>query len=380
MAKPGCLVLETGEIFPGYLLCGAPQAGEVVFNTSHSGYEEIATDPSYFSQILVMTAPMQGNYGADDKVWESEKIWIKGFICLEMQSSKREQSWKEKLSACHIPLLTHLDTRKLVLRLRQGGTVWGALVELSDNSLSFGRNLIRETKKQPKDWTYIVSEKSSKVFKGEKKKGPKTALIDFGCKKNILRELLKKSSLVKVFPCRATDEEVKSWQPDGIVLSNGPGDPKDVMKGTKLVKNLIGWRFLFGICMGHQILGQAVGGKNYKLKFGHRGGNHPIKDILNNCIYMSAQNHGYAIEEKSLPSDVKVSHRNLNDQSVAGIYSESRKFLGVQFHPESHPGPHESVELFAMVFKKIEAFRKKPARTASKKVSKPSTKKASYAS
>ena len=380
MAKPGCLVLETGEIFPGYLLCGAPQAGEVVFNTSHSGYEEMATDPSYFSQILVMTAPMQGNYGADDKVWESEKIWIKGFICLEMQSSKREKSWKKKLSACHIPLLTHLDTRKLVLRLRQGGTVWGALVELSDNSLFFGRKLIKETKKQPKDWTYIVSEKSSKIFQGEKKKGPKIALIDFGCKKNILRELLKKSSLVKVFPGRATAEEVKAWKPDGIVLSNGPGDPRDVLEGTKLVKDLIGWRFLLGICMGHQILGQAVGGKNYKLKFGHRGSNHPIKDILNNLIYMSSQNHGYAIEEKSLPSDVRVSHRNLNDQSIAGIYSDSRNFLGVQFHPESHPGPHESVELFDIFFKKTEAFRKKSVRTSSKKISKTPTKKASHAS
>lgn len=359
MAKPGCLVLETGEIFPGYLLCGAPQAGEVVFNTSHSGYEEMATDPSYFSQILVMTAPMQGNYEADDKVWESEKIWIKGFVCLEMQSSERERSWREKLKAYHVPLLTHLDTRKLVLHIREKGVTWGALVELSENSLSLGRKLIKETKKQPKDWTYIVSSKTPKVFKGEKKRGPKTALIDFGFKKNILRELLQKSSFVKVFPCHSSVKEVKDWDPEGIVLSNGPGDPEDVKKGTELVKALIGWRFLFGICMGHQILGQAAGGKNYKLKFGHRGSNHPIKDLRGNSVYMVAQNHGYALEESSLPSDVQVSHKNLNDQSVAGIYSESKKFLGVQFHPESHPGPHESSDLFDMFFKKISQTSKK---------------------
>ena len=146
--------METGEVFPGYLLCGAPKAGEVVFNTSHSGYEEIATDPSYFSQILVMTAPMQGNYGADDRVWESDKIWIKGFVALEIQLDTGEKSWWKKLAASHVPVLTHVDTRKLVLRLRKKGVVWGALV--GQNSLSFGRDLIRETKRQPKDWTYIV--------------------------------------------------------------------------------------------------------------------------------------------------------------------------------------------------------------------------------
>ena len=366
VARPGCLVLETGEIFPGYLLCGAPQAGEVVFNTSHSGYEEIATDPSYFSQILVMTAPMQGNYGADDGVWESDKIWIKGFVSLEIQSDAGERSWREKLAASHVPLLTQVDTRKLVLRLREKGVVWGALVGLSENSLSFGRDLIRETKKQPKDWTYIVSEKAPKIFKGEKKKGPEIALIDFGYKKNILRELLKKSSFVKLFPCHSTPEEVKKWNPDGIVLSNGPGDPKDVTSGALLVGSLIGSRPIFGICMGHQVLGLAAGGKTHKLKFGHRGGNHPIKDQMLNCIYMAAHNHGYAVSEDSLPPDVKVSHKNLNDGSVAGIYSEERNFFGVQFHPESHPGPHESTALFDVFFKKVEDYKKKANSDSSK--------------
>lgn len=358
VSRPGCLVLETGEIFPGYLLCGAPEAGEVVFNTSHSGYEEIATDPSYFSQILVMTAPMQGNYGADDRVWESDKIWVKGFISLEIQSGATDRSWREKLAASHIPLLTHVDTRKLVLRLRDRGVVWGALVGLSDDSLSFGKNLIRETKKQSKDWAYIVSEKVPKVFKGERKKGPKTALIDFGYKKNILRELLKKSSFVKVFPCHSKPKDVREWGADGIVLSNGPGDPKDVTGGALLVKGLIGWRPVFGICMGHQILGLAAGGETHKLKFGHRGGNHPIRDSFSNCIYMASHNHGYAVSEDSLPSDIRVTHRNLNDNSVAGIHSKKRNFFGVQFHPESHPGPHESTLLFDRFFKNIESFKK----------------------
>ena len=292
------------------------------------------------------------------KSGESDKIWIKGFVSLEIQSGVTEKSWQEKLAASHVPLLTQVDTRKLVLHLRDKGVVWGALVGLSENSLSFGRDLIRETKKQPKDWTYIVSEKAPKIFKGEKKRGPKIALIDFGYKKNILRELLKRSSFVKLFPCHSTPEDVKKWNPDGIVLSNGPGDPKDVTSGTLLVGSLIGWRPIFGICMGNQILGLSVGGKTYKLKFGHRGGNHPIRDNILNCIYMAAHNHGYAVSEDSLPSDIKVSHRNLNDKSVAGIYSEKRIFFGVQFHPESHPGPHESTLLFDLFFKKVENYKK----------------------
>ena len=355
MAKAGALILETGEIFQGLLLHGKPAAGEVVFNTSHSGYEEMATDPSYFSQILVMTAPMQGNYGASSEVWESEKIWIKGLVSLEMQSGG-ERNWAEKLKKFHIPVLSRADTRSLTLRLRSQGSTWGALTDLSD--MEAAKDMIQEAKKQPKDWTQAVSVQKPVVYKGEKNPGCKIALIDFGFKKSLLKELLKRSSCVKVFPSTAAAEEIKMWGPDGVALSNGPGDPKDVIQGIQLTRALLGFRFLFGVCMGCQVLGLALGGKTYKLKFGHRGSNHPIKDLTTGRIYMSCQNHGYALEESSLPGDLQVSCKNLNDGSVAGVFSEKKGALAVQFHPESAPGPHEAKDLFDVFIEKAGRFRK----------------------
>ncbi|MGI9548444.1 MAG: glutamine-hydrolyzing carbamoyl-phosphate synthase small subunit [Bdellovibrionales bacterium] len=360
--RPSCLVLETGEIFSGYCFEEVEsQAGEVVFNTSHSGYEEISTDPSYFSQILVMTAPLQGNYGASKEFWESQKVWIKGFLCVEMQNTKRENHWMKTLKKHEVPLLTHIDTRRLVLRLRDQGVVWGAIVPVSKQSKEKALNLIKATKKsQIKDWTQLVSTQKIVKLKGEQNNDIKLALIDFGFKKNILRELLKRVSEVSIFPSRLNSlESIKKYLPDGILLSNGPGDPKAVIEGTKLVKQLLKWRFLFGICMGHQILAQSLGAKNYKLKFGHRGSNHPIKDFLLDKIYMSAQNHGYAIDPKSLSEGIKVSHTNLNDQTIAGIFSENNKCLGVQFHPENHPGPRESSSLFDTFINYVKADKKK---------------------
>ena len=344
--KPGCLVLETGEVFKGFLFGETAQAGEVVFNTSHTGYEEIATDPSYYNQILVMTAPLQGNYGVSSDFWQSDRFWIKGFICLEMQNSSRDKEWLNRLASYKIPVLSSIDTRQLVLRLRRQGAVWAAIVPLSKESLKQALSLIKKEKAKPKDWTQAVSVQSVQKFKGEKPKGPKLALIDFGFKKNILKEMLKRAREVFVLPPSVSISEIKDLDPDGLVLSNGPGDPKHVVEGTKRVQKLLGWKALFGICMGHQVLAQALGAETYKLKFGHRGSNHPIKDKLLNRIYMSAQNHGYAVRENSLPEDVKVSHINLNDNTVAGIYSKNQNCLGVQFHPEHHPGPREAQGLF----------------------------------
>ena len=224
--------------------------------------------------------------------------------------------------------------------------VWAALVSLSEGSRKQALSLIKKERARPKDWTQAVCIKSVKEFKGQKKRGFRLALIDFGFKKNILREMLKRASQVCIFPSTHSLQDIKDWNPDGIVLSNGPGDPKDVVKGTKLVQNLLGWKALFGICMGHQVLAQAIGARTYKLKFGHRGSNHPIKDKLLNRIYISAQNHGYAINGDSLPDKVQISHINLNDNTVAGIYLKDQNCLGVQFHPENHPGPTEAVTLF----------------------------------
>lgn len=346
----GFLVLESGETFPGLWQGeGVPsRAGEVVFNTSHSGYEEIATDPSYYSQIIVMTAPQQGNYGEDNKFWESEKIWIEGFVCVELQNSKRDQSWQKKLTQAKVPILTDVDTRQLTLKLREQGTPWGALVsaDSADEAVKKAKTLILEKQKLDKDWVFATTCKAETTIVGDLPQGPKVAALDLGCKENSIRELKKRTSEIRIFPSRTPPEKIRAYNPDGIFLSNGPGDPKDVQQAAETVKDLVGWRFIFGICMGHQILGRALGGETYKLKFGHRGSNHPIKDVLINKIYMSSQNHGYAVRQESLPSTVKVTHTNLNDGTVAGIYDSTRKAMSVQFHPESHPGPHEASALF----------------------------------
>ena len=348
MTTAGFLVLESGETFSGRWHGGEDRAGEVVFNTSHSGYEEIATDPSYFSQIVVFTAPQQGNYGEDNQVWESERIWIDGFVCVEIQESSRDRSWAQKLMKTGVPVFSEVDTRRLVLRLRDQGTPWGALVKAADvdAAKAKARALIEERRSRSKDWVFEVSPATAYEIDGTKRDGPRVAVLDYGCKKNSLRELGSRCSKIKVFPSRSKASEIKAFQPNGILLSNGPGDPADVIQAADTVRELIGWRFIFGICMGHQILAQALGGRTYRLKFGHRGSNHPIEDRLLNKIYMTSQNHGYNIDLASLPQGIVVSHVNLNDQTVAGICDLDRKFMSVQFHPESHPGPHDSVGLF----------------------------------
>lgn len=183
--------------------------------------------------------------------------------------------------------------------------------------------------------------------------GPRIAVLDFGCKENILRELSSLCKELVIFPSRASAEDILSVNPDGLMLTNGPGDPADVQEAPKTVKSLIGRLPIFGICMGHQILGLALGAKTYRLKFGHRGSNHPVQDKILKRIYMTSQNHGYAVENSDLPKDIKVTHVNLNDQSVAGFYSEERNCLGIQYHPESHPGPHDARELFSFFADKM---------------------------
>lgn len=349
------LVLESGEIFQGHWHGGENRIGEVVFNTSHSGYEEIATDPSYYKQIVVMTAPMQGNYGESDKVWESRKIWIEGFLCVQIQDSQANNGWVKKLVQEKVPVISDIDTRKLVFRLRSGGTPWGALVsaETSAEAQKMAESLLQNKNHLSKDWVWEVSRKVSEVQKGAQAKGPKLAVLDFGSKENILRELRAHVSELHILPSRATREEILSTKADALVLTNGPGDPADVEKSVETVKSLIGQIPLFGICMGHQILALAMGGKTYKMKFGHRGSNHPVRDEILQQIYMTSQNHGYAVKDDSLPDWVQVTHRNLNDQTVAGFFSKEKKILGIQYHPESCPGPHDAQELFNYFIEKV---------------------------
>ncbi len=346
------LVLDDGESFAGLKLPEQQdfpeKAGEVVFNTAHSGYEEIATDPSYFSQIVVMTAPMQGNYGADRDVWESKQMWIQGFVCVQMQNSDRENSWMNSLIENKVPILTEVDTRRLVIKLRSLGTPWGAIVAAAsvDEARQKAQVLIAEQKKIDSDWVYLCTRKKIEDYDGKNPNGPRLAVLDLGAKENILRELLARCSKIRVFPSRTDAKVIADWNPDSLLLTNGPGDPTQVLVVPQTIRSFLGKIPIFGICMGHQVLSLALGAKTYKMKFGHRGVNHPIRDELLKQIYMSSQNHGYAVDDKSLPSDVMVTHRNLNDHTVAGFYSEKFNCLGIQYHPESHPGPHEATRLF----------------------------------
>lgn len=342
------LILETGQCYEGQFHGGQPRAGEVVFNTSHSGYEEMATDPSYFSQILVTTAPQQGNYGVNKQFWESRNIWINGFVCLEIQNSPRDSSWRDRLIEHSVPILTGIDTRELVLVLRAQGTTWGAISNKENltEAKKEVAGLIQKGKQQPSDWTQLVCTKKVEDRQGSVTSGPKVAVLDFGAKENILRELQSRCRELRIFPSSSSAEEILAWRPDGIMLSNGPGDPAAVVDGVATVRKLLGKKFIFGICMGHQVLALALGARTYKLKFGHRGSNHPISDKLMNSVYVTSQNHGYNVDQHSLPDDVLVTHINLNDSTVAGMSCAERKFMSVQFHPESHPGPHEAVGLF----------------------------------
>lgn len=356
MKPTGYLVLESGQIFSGQWRGGQASAGEVVFNTSHSGYEEMATDPSYFSQILVLTAPMQGNYGETDGHWESSRIWISGFVCLQLQESSRDHSWQDKLNANRVPIVSDLDTRELVLLLREQGTTWGALLpaESEDQARREGEKIIQQSKDRDLDWAWQVSRTAPEEVTGQNPRGPKVAVIDFGCKNNTLRELQKRCRQLKIFPSRTSVEEIRKYDPDGIMLSNGPGNPEDVKLAAETVKQLLGWRFVFGICMGHQILAKSLGARTYRLKFGHRGSNHPIKDEILGQIYMTSQNHGYAVERDSLPDGVEITHTNLNDNTISGIQCLEKKCLSVQFHPESHPGPHDAENLFDYFVKQLQ--------------------------
>lgn len=344
----GFIVLESGECFEGRWLGGPDRGGEVVFNTSHSGYEEVATDPSYFGQVMVMTASQQGNYGVHPMDWESSQIHLQGFVSTEMQVTGRDQFWLSKLLESKVPVMDHLDTRKLVLRLRDLGTPWGSIVQAknSDEAKAKAGPLMLEQKKLDPDWTWIVSRKKTETRAGEKSNGPRVAILDFGLKENTIRQLCKRSSEVAIFPGRASAEEILKWEPHGLMLSNGPGDPSEVQGAVKTIQSLLGKKPIFGICMGHQLLSLALGAKTYKLRFGHRGGNHPVRDAIQNQIYMTSQNHGYAVDPKTFTSEVKETHVNLYDKTNEGLECKSKLAFSVQFHPEACPGPQDAEGLF----------------------------------
>lgn len=354
--KKALLVLEDGKFFEGYSFgAGGEATGEVVFNTSMMGYQEILTDPSYKGQIVTMTYPLIGNYGANDEDFESTKPWVEGFVVREY--SKIHSNWRAKksldefLKKHNIVGIEEVDTRALTKHIRLQGAMKGIISTLSDDI----KTLTEKAKRSPgvvgQD---LVKDVSCKKRWWWKKEGRyKVIVVDCGVKFNILREISRFDCKVKVVPAKTSYQEILDLKPDGVIFSNGPGDPAAIPYVVETAKNLIGKVPLFGICLGHQVLGQALGGKTYKLKFGHHGGNHPVKDVKTGKVAITAQNHGFCVDIASLPDEVEITHINLYDNTLEGIRHKKLPLFSVQFHPEASPGPHDAAYLFEEFFELI---------------------------
>jgi carbamoyl-phosphate synthase small subunit len=363
--EPAVLALEDGTVFEGTSFgARAERVGEVVFNTAITGYQEIFTDPSYSGQIVVLTNPQIGNYGANAADSEALVPHIEGLVVREISpvaSNWRADSKAENFLAQHgIPVIAEVDTRKLVRLLRERGAMRGVIavgnrdsveaVKIARSAPSMtGQNLISKVSTQDRyEWGGGL-ESVSVSDKLESQQQPQFHVVayDFGIKRNILRHLVQIGSRVTVIPADTSGEDVLSLKPDGVFLSNGPGDPEPLAHQSAQVKKLVGKVPVFGICLGHQILGLAFGGQTYKLKFGHHGANHPVLNHLTGKVEITSQNHGFAVDPDSLrDSDIELTHVNLNDQTVEGFRHRREPVFCVQYHPEAAPGPHDSHYLF----------------------------------
>ena len=347
--KEAVLLLDDGRLFRGTVLGAKGEAiGEVCFNTGMTGYQEILTDPSYAKQMVTMTAPHIGNYGINSEDVESEKIQVSGFIIKEESfipsNWRSEISLAEYLKKQNIVGIKNIDTRALTKHIRDNGAMNGIISSKTVNIDELASKLNDAPSMEGLDLAKIVSTK--KIYQWSEKGRYKIAAIDFGIKKNILRLLESFDCSVTVFPAKTKAHEILSYDPDGVFLSNGPGDPAAVGYGIDTIKKLLGVKPIFGICLGHQLLALALGAKTFKLKFGHRGINHPVKNINLGTIEITSQNHGFAVDLDSLPKNILSTHINLNDNTSAGIECTDYPAFSVQYHPESSPGPHDSRYLF----------------------------------
>ena len=376
------LALEDGTVFEGKSF-GAPKdtLGEVVFNTAITGYQEIFTDPSYAGQIVVLTNPQIGNYGANEYDRESARPYIEGLVVREFSpiasNWRSEETANQFLSAQGIPVAAEIDTRALVRHLRTRGVMRGILSVQGGARGGDSRELVERARQSPSmvgldlatrvstparyDWDKPVLPCSpSEAAPAPDEQFCHVVAYDFGIKRNILRRLVQVGARVTVVPALTPAEEVLSLNPDGVFLSNGPGDPEPLEFQAQQVRKLIGKKPIFGICLGHQILGLALGGKTYKLKFGHRGANHPVLNRVTNKVEITSHNHGFAVDPESLnQSTVELTHINLNDQTLEGFRHRSEPVFCVQYHPEAAPGPHDSQYLFGDFMKLIKEFTRR---------------------
>lgn len=356
MMKKGYIILEDGFELEGTSFGYEGESlGEIVFNTSMSGYQEILTDPSYYGQIITMTYPMIGNYGVNTEDVESDKVQVSGFLvkeyCKRYSNYRADKSLGDYLKENKIPALEGVDTRKITTHIRNKGALRGGIFFEKEGA-------IEKLKNHPKMGGLNLTDKvaTEKVIEYcEDGSKPKIAAIDFGIKTNILRLLESHGFSVSVYPPTSTIDEI--GEADGYFLSNGPGDPEAVESGIKLVKDIIATgKPCFGICLGHQILSLALGGQTYKLKFGHRGGNQPVKNLQSGKVEITSQNHGFAVDFESLKNnaDIEITHVNLNDNTVEGIRHKKLPLFSVQYHPESNPGPNDSLYLFQQFYEIVQ--------------------------
>ena len=350
------LILEDGSVYEGENVGACREAvSEIVFNTSMTGYLEVMTDPSYAGQAVVMTYPLIGNYGICYEDMESDRPWIDGLIVRELSevasNFRNEDSIQNFLIKNNIPCICGIDTRDLTKRLREHGTMNGFITV--DSSFVVEKILQRIKEYSVKGVVKRTSTKETYSLPG---KGKRVVLIDFGAKKNIARQLQKRGCEVIVVPCDTKAKEILELKPDGIMLSNGPGDPKENVHIIKEIKKLYDTDIpIFAICLGHQLMALATGADTYKLRDGHRGGNHPVKDLETGRTYISSQNHGYAVDESTLDKNICVpAFVNVNDGTNEGLRYINKKIFTVQYHPEACPGPRDSSYLFDKFIKMME--------------------------